>query len=97
MQVLEEKIRIIEEDIQILKNDIQILKNDIQTLKQEVCQIRECQEHVILPRLHTIESCYLDTYRRYQNDAERMEAAFEDIDLLKKVVSEHSQKLAALV
>ena len=50
-------------------------------------------ENNVIPRLNTIESCYIDTYNRYKDYADKMEAAFADIELLKKVVSEHSEKL----
>lgn len=50
-------------------------------------------ENNVIPRLNTIESCYTETYNRYKDYADKMEAAFEDIELLKKVVSEHSEKL----
>lgn len=50
-------------------------------------------ENNVIPRLNTIESCYTDTYNRYKDYGDRMQSAFEDIALLKKVVSEHSVKL----
>ena len=50
-------------------------------------------ENNVIPRLNKIESCYTDTYNRYKDYADKMQAAFEDIELLKKVVSEHSEKL----
>ena len=50
-------------------------------------------ENNAIPRLNTIESCYTDTYNRYKDYADKMQAAFDDIELLKKVVSEHSEKL----
>lgn len=50
-------------------------------------------ENNVIPKLNTIEGRYMSTYNRYQAYSERMEAAFTDIDLLKKVVSEHSEKL----
>ena len=50
-------------------------------------------ENNVIPRLNTIESFYIDTYNRYKDYADKMEAAFADIELLKKVVSEHSEKL----
>ncbi len=79
-----------------LKSELQPLKNDLQTVKDEVHQIKLYQENVILPRLNTIESCYTDTYDRYKDYADKMDAAFADIELLKKVVSEHSEKLQKL-
>lgn len=50
-------------------------------------------ENNVVPRLNTIESCYTDTYNRYRDYADKIQAAFEDIEILKKVVSEHSEKL----
>ena len=50
-------------------------------------------ENNVIPRLNTIESCYTETYNRYKDYADKIEAAFEDIEILKKVVSEHSEKL----
>ena len=79
-----------------LKSELQPLKNDLQTLKDEVHQIKLYQENVILPGLNTIESCYTNTYNRYKNYAEKMEAAFADIEIMKKVIAEHSEKLQKL-
>ena len=53
-------------------------------------------ENNVIPRLNTIESCYTDTYERYKNYADKMEAAFADIELMKKVIAEHSEKLQKL-
>lgn len=46
-----------------------------------------------MPRLQNIESCYTTTYRRYSNGIEEMEALQADMDIVKKVVAEHSAKL----
>ena len=53
-------------------------------------------ENNVIPRLNTIESCYTDTYNRYKDYAEKMEAAFADIEIMKKVIAEHSEKLQKL-
>lgn len=50
-------------------------------------------ENNVIPRLNTIELCYTDTYNRYKDYAEKMDAVFTDIELLKKIVSDHSEKL----
>lgn len=75
------------------KSELQPLKNDLQSVKDEVHQIKLYQENVILPRLNTIESCYSDTYSRYKNYTDKIESVFNDIEILKKVVAEHSEKL----
>lgn len=76
-----------------LKSELQPLKNDLKSVKDEVHQIKLYQENVILPRLNIIESCYTDTYNRYKNYADKIESVFDDIEILKRVVAEHSEKL----
>ena len=93
VQTLKAEVQTLKTEVQTLKEDVQTQKHEIQTLKAEVRQIKLFQENVILPRLKTIESCYLDTYKRYQRDADRMETVYEDVQLLKKVVAEHSERL----
>lgn len=50
-------------------------------------------ENEVVPRLQNIESCYTSTYHRYINSSEGIEAAMNDVELLKQVVREHSTKL----
>ena len=81
-------------EMQSMKSDLQGEMQSIESgLQKEIHQIKLCQENVILPRLDTIESCYTDTYRRYRDNADKLEAVFDDVDIMKKVVAEHSKKL----
>ena len=50
-------------------------------------------ENDILPRLQTIEECYLSTYKRYQSGAEHFDSMEVDIQIMKNVLREHSDKL----
>lgn len=77
---------IVQTQIEPLKHDIKDLKNDIRDIKMTI-------ENDIRPRLQNIESCYTDTYKRYSSGANQIESMQSDIDLLKKVVTEHSEKL----
>lgn len=79
-------LRPIENRLDRLENRMDVLENSVKRIDVQI-------ENEIVPRLQNIEACYTDTYQRYQDYADRMEAAFEDIELLKKVVSEHSEKL----
>ncbi len=83
----------LKDDVSNLKADVSHMKEDIYHMKDEIYHIKLFQENVILPRLDTIESCYIDTYKRYKGYNDKMEAAFDDVELLKQVVGEHSQKL----
>ena len=83
-------------ELQPIKNDLQTVKNEVQAVKNDVHHMKLYQENIIMLWLNTIESCYTDTYGRYRNYSDKMEAAFEDMELLKRVVSEHSMKRQAL-
>ena len=62
------------------------IKEDIEFLKMQ-------NENKILPRLQNIESCYSSTFNRYQSGVEQINAMQADIDIMKKVIQEHSRKL----
>lgn len=103
LKPMEQDIKELKEDVAVLKQDVSRLKGnfstleaDHQTLKATVHSIKLFQENILLPRLNTIEACYTETYRRYQRDCDRMETVFDDVDLLKKVVADHSEKLQKL-
>lgn len=93
---LDARLKPIENDIRDMKGEIIALKNDTQSVKGEVHRIKLCHENIILPRLNTIKSCYTSTYNRYKEYADRMDEAFLDIDLLKKVAADHSEKFQKL-
>lgn len=69
------------------------LQAEIQQVKADVQRIDLKLENNVIPRLQNIESCYLDTYNRYISEVEKVHALEMDVDILKKVVSEHSEKL----
>ena len=87
------EIRNMQGEIRDMQGKIYSIHGEIRDIQGEIHNIRLFQENVILPRLNTIESCYMDTYERYKSYADKIESVFADTELLKKVVSEHSEKL----
>lgn len=69
------------------------LEEKLKPIKEDVQHVKLYQENMLEPRLNTIEACYTSTYDRYKNDVDRMEKAFDDIDMLKRTVSRHSEQL----
>jgi len=69
------------------------IREDINEIKSRVKKIELTQENKILPRLNTIESCYTSTYDRYKDSVDDYEAIKQDIEIMKKVITEHSEKL----
>ncbi len=70
-----------------------MMDKKLEPLKGDIKDIKLSLENDILPRLQNIESCYTTTYKRYQAGINQIEAMQADIDIIKKVVAEHSEKL----
>ena len=91
---LETDVSNLKTDVSGLKTDVGVLKADVSGLKGEMQYIRVVQlENNVIPRLSTIESCYLDTFQRYVERTEQFDKMTADIGVLKSIVSEHSRKL----
>lgn len=90
---LETKVGNLETRVSKLELDVKSFHSELALVKRDVRQVRVCQETKIIPRLSNIEACYLDTSIRYQESADKVDVVCEDVQLLKKVVGEHSEKL----
>ncbi len=86
----------IRSEIAGMNGEIASIKSNMLIMQNEIRQIKLCQENILLPRLDTIESCYSDTFNRYRTYADKMDSVFEDVELLKTVVTHHSEKLQKL-
>lgn len=73
----------------LLDKKLQPIKDDIQFLKLQ-------NENDILPRLQNIEARYTSTYNRYKSGISQIDAMQADIDVMKSVIREHSEKLQKL-
>nr|WP_296461410.1 hypothetical protein [uncultured Acetatifactor sp.] len=93
---MKDEIADIRSEIAGMKGEIASIKSNMLIMQNEIRQIKLCQENIILPRLDTIESCYSDTFNRYRIYADKMDSVFEDVELLKTVVTHHSEKLQKL-
>ena len=71
----------------------EMMDKKLTPVNERLKRIELTQENDILPRLQNIESCYTPTYRRYASGIEEMEALKADMEIVKKVVAEHSEKL----
>ncbi len=88
------KVDGLDSEVSGLKQEVNGLKSETGSLKEELRYIRIVQlENNVMPRLATIESCYLDTSRKYIERTEQIDGMASDIEVLKCVVEKHSQKL----
>lgn len=64
-----------------------------QSCKNDITSIKLLLENDILPRLQNIEECYISTYKRYASGINQIDAMQSDINIMKKVIAEHSEQL----
>lgn len=70
-----------------------IVQSQVEPIKHDIRDTKLLIENEVMPRLNTIESCYTSTYRRYAAGVNQIETLQADVDIIKKVVAEHSEKL----
>ena len=93
---LEEKVEKLDTKVKRLDTKVDQLEEKAEKLDAGLTKVNVTLENQVVPRVRTIESCYLSTYERYQSGAGKMDSLEMDVDIIKKVVSEHSKKLEKL-
>uniref|UniRef100_UPI000492B917 hypothetical protein n=1 Tax=Butyrivibrio sp. VCB2006 TaxID=1280679 RepID=UPI000492B917 len=53
-------------------------------------------ENTVIPRVNTIESCYLGTSKRYMDSTEKFDAAITDIEVMKRAIQKNSADIQEL-
>ena len=76
-----------------LEGQIQAVYDNLQG---QIHQIKLFQETMMMPRLNTIEACYLSTYNRYKDSVEGYETLQADNEIMKSIIMDHSAKLQKL-
>lgn len=69
-----------------LKVDIQEMKNDIRIIKLDI-------ENSVKPDIKLLAENYVPAAKKYEKAVPQIEAMQADIELMKKVITEHSDKL----
>lgn len=70
-----------------------LLDKKMKPIEERQKKMEIMMENDLLPRLQNIEACYTSTYRRYETGTEEIEAMKADIEIIKKVIKEHSDLL----
>lgn len=71
----------------------EMMDKKIQPVNEGIKQINIRLENDVMPRLQNIEACYTSTYNRYAAGSGQIEAMAMDMELMKKVITEHSVTL----
>ena len=90
---LNERMDRMEEETQKLAKYCRNIIDTIVSIQEQDMKIQAAIEVKLVPSFSTIESCYLDTYKRYQDGIEKMKELETDVIVLKQTVHNHSLKL----
>lgn len=96
VQVLKEDVQALKEDVQVLKVDVQVLKEDVLDLQVRVHALELHIENVTDKNIQLLTENYMPAAIRYETAISQMENMRTDIEIIKKVVTKHSQKIQAL-
>ncbi|MBQ8983182.1 MAG: hypothetical protein IJ079_06290 [Lachnospiraceae bacterium] len=83
-------------DNELLLAMSEMMDKKIKPIEDKTNNIELLLENNVIPRIQNIEACYTSTYRRYSNGIEQLDAIQSDIDIIKKVITEHSEKIQEL-
>ncbi len=90
---LKEELKAVKADIVGLKRDAAELKKVLELVKIDIRDARLCVEMNIEPQIRLLAENYVPSAKKYEKEAAQIGQLWVEIDILKKVVSEHSQKL----
>ena len=95
---MDQKFATMEEKMdQKFDEKLQPIYDRLDRLESDMKYVRVVQlENNVIPRLNTIESCYVDTSKRYLEKTEQIDTMSSDIGSLKIVVQNHSEKLSRI-
>ena len=93
LEKVETRLEEIETRLEKVETKLEELETRLEELETRVKKLELLHENDVLPRVSTIEECYISTYERYKENVEHIEAMRTDIDIIKRVLLEHSEKL----
>ena len=96
MIAMDDHMEKIEGRMTSVEDHMAVVEGRLTTNEGHMLRVEILLENDMLPRLQNIEACYTSTYRRYQFRTEQIDTMQEDVNVLKKVVQEHSEMLLRL-
>lgn len=90
---LETKIDALGARVENLEVKVDALDTRVDNLTVKVNRTNLLVDNQVLPRIKEIESCYLSTFERYQQETSRIGPLQLDVSVIKDVLIEHGEKI----
>lgn len=79
-------------DKELLPEISTIMDKKLKPVNDRLQKIKQIQENDVLPLLQNMKLCYTSTYKCYSSGIEQLAAMQADIDIMRKVILEHSER-----
>lgn len=76
-----------------LRSELQPIKEQLKNIQNDISDFKIYVENEIEPKIQLLAENYVPAAKRYERTTPEIEDIKRDIDILKKVVTEHSEKL----
>ena len=92
IQMRDEQSRLRDEQA-LMRKEQALMREEQALMKEEQARINLIIENDILHAINILVENYLPAAKRYENATEKIESMQTDIDIMKKVIADHSEKL----
>ena len=93
VKLVKDEVKLVKDEVKLVKDEVKLVKDEVTLVDNKVHLINLKLENVFEPRMNTIETCYLDTYKRYQNGVDRIDRLEKDNELIRSILQKHSKIL----
>ena len=93
LKPMESDIRSIRDEQILMRDEQRRFRDELNALRDEQKRIRLIIENDVLRAISILAENYLPAAKRYESAAEQIHAMQTDIDIMKKVIADHSEKL----
>ncbi len=76
-----------------LRNELQPIKEQLKDVQNDIRDFKIYVENEIEPKIQLLAENYVPAAKRYERTTPEIEEMKKDIDIMKKVIAEHSEKL----
>ena len=90
---LQAELQPIKDEISSIKEEMTSLHSQIDLLKNEQAKTNLINENEIIPGIQLLKENYVPAAKKYIQESVRIEAMQADIEVMKSVIREHSEKL----
>jgi len=92
-KLVKDEVKLVKDEVKLVRDEVKLVKDEVKLLENKIHHINLKLENVFEPRMNTIESCYLDTYKRYQSGSDKIDKLELDNELIRTILQKHSKIL----